>query len=61
MSNTWTIPTMAQPTVPIFGDGIVFQACSTSEQCPVLAFSMTLPSYLRRRLRTLIQYEFSFF
>jgi hypothetical protein len=61
VNHPWTIPSMAPPAIPVLGNGLVFQTLGSDERVPVLAFSMTVPSYLRRRLRNLIRFEFSFF
>lgn len=61
MQKSWTIPSMAPPAIPKLGHGVVFQSLASSELFPVLAFSMTVPSYLRRKLNVLVQYEFAYF
>ena len=60
MHHSWTIPSMAPPAIPGLGLGVVFQTLTAKSPVPVLAFSMTVPSYQRRKLRKLIRYEFSF-
>lgn len=54
MTSSWTTNSSSLPAIPKLGYGIVFQCISSSEILPVLAFSMTLSSYLRRPLRVLI-------
>ena len=36
-------------------NGIVFQTIGSRQQLPVLAFSMSVPSYIRRRLSYLVR------
>lgn len=60
MVKSWTIPAMASPSIPKLGQGVVFQTLDENEQFPVLSFSMTVPDYLRRRLRKLVRIKFSF-
>jgi len=61
MTTSWTIPSMAPPAVPGNGQGLVFQILPSAQPVPILAFSMTVPSYLRRKLRKLVRFEFCYF
>lgn len=53
----FTIPSMA-PHPGLLEDGLVFQIVSTEAPHSILSFTMSPPSYHRKRLRHLIRFPF---
>lgn len=57
-NQAFTIPSIESSAISYLEKGLVFQAVSSKQSVPILSFSMSPPSYHRRRLRNLVRFVF---